>query len=169
MNNENVNRSENRFKESPSPLPERKNPHMPWELNPNGDIPIIPEDPDDFPEDIYLRVYNRLASGNWVVLTGQLNSISVIERLAYPPGTYANADFESVLGFRKYFFLAKKTWRLRSLLNLANDTWASLFAVRVTNHEGNVLAFDTRHFKQLEERETLLESYVNAITEEIER
>ena len=120
-------------------------------------------------EDIYLRVYNRLVSGNWVVLTGQLNSISVIEKIAYPPGTYANADFESVLGFRKYFFLAKKTWKLRSLLNLDNNAWASLFAVRVTSDERNVLAFDTRHFIQIEERETLLESYVKAITEEIER
>ena len=120
-------------------------------------------------ESVYLRVYKRLVSGNWVVLTGQLNSISVIERLAYPPGTYANADFESVLGYRKYFFLAKKTWKLRSLLNLDNNAWASLFAVRVTSHERNVIGFDTKHFKQLEERETLLESYVKAITEEIER
>ena len=120
-------------------------------------------------EDIYLRVYNRLVSGNWLVLTGELNSIFIIERIAYPPGTYSNADFESVLGFRKYFFLAKKTWRLRSLLNLDNNAWDSLFAIRVTSDERNVLAFDTRHFKQLEERETLLESYVKAITEEIER
>ena len=52
MNEQNVKSLKNRFKESPSPLPKRKTPLTPWELNPNGDIPFTPQDPDDFPEDM---------------------------------------------------------------------------------------------------------------------
>ena len=46
MNEHCIKNLKNRFEESPSPLPERKNPHMPWELEPDTEIPIIPEDPD---------------------------------------------------------------------------------------------------------------------------
>lgn len=52
MNEQNVKSLKNQIKESPSPLPERKNPHTPWELEPDTEIPIIPEDPDDFPADV---------------------------------------------------------------------------------------------------------------------
>ena len=51
MNEYCIKNLKNRFEESPSPLPERKNPHTPWELEPDTEIPIIPEDPDDVPDD----------------------------------------------------------------------------------------------------------------------
>ena len=51
MNEHCIKSLKNQFEESPSPLPERKNPHMPWELEPDTEIPIIPEDPDDVPDD----------------------------------------------------------------------------------------------------------------------
>ena len=51
MNEQNVESLKNRFKESPSPLLERKTPHTPWELEPDTEIPIIPQDPDDVQDD----------------------------------------------------------------------------------------------------------------------
>ena len=51
MNEYCIKNLKNRFEESPSPLPERKNPHMPWELEPDTEIPIIPQDPDNVPDD----------------------------------------------------------------------------------------------------------------------
>ncbi|MCL4345598.1 MAG: hypothetical protein M1496_04470 [Candidatus Thermoplasmatota archaeon] len=47
MNEHCIKNLRNQIIESPGPLPERKNPHMPWELEPDTEVPIIPEDPGD--------------------------------------------------------------------------------------------------------------------------
>ena len=121
-------------------------------------------------EDVYHLVYRRLAFGEWAILIGESEAVSLIEDMVYPPGTSDNADFELIFASRKYFFLAKKTNKLRAMLKLDQDasTWNSLFAIRVVNMGDNNVLFDTRHFKRFEERETLLESLVKAIVDEME-
>ena len=121
-------------------------------------------------EDVYHLVYLRLAFGEWAILVGESEAVSLIEDMVYPPGTSDNADFELIFAPRKYFFLAKKTSKLRMVLKLEQDasTWNSLFAIRVVSIGGNNVLFDTRHFKRIEERETLLESFVKAIIDEME-
>ncbi|MCL4420214.1 MAG: hypothetical protein M1477_00800 [Candidatus Thermoplasmatota archaeon] len=121
-------------------------------------------------EDVYHLVYLRLAFGEWAILVGESEAVSLIEDMVYPPGTSDNADFELIFAPRKYFFLVKKTSKLRVVLKLEQDasSWNSLFAIRVVNMGGNNVLFDTRHFKRIEERETLLESFVKAIIDEME-
>ena len=121
-------------------------------------------------EDVYHLVYLRLAFGEWAILVGESEAVSLIEDMVCPPGTSDNADFELIFAPRKYFFLVKKTSKLRVVLKLEQDasSWNSLFAIRVVNMGGNNVLFDTRHFKRIEERETLLESFVKAIIDEME-
>ncbi len=130
----------------------------------HGDIKMLDA------EDVYHLVYRRLAFGEWAILIGESEAVSLIEDMVYPPGTSDNADFELIFAPRKYFFLAKKTNKLRAVLKLDQDasTWNSLFTIRAVNMGGNNVLFDTRHFKRIEERETLLESLVKAIVNEME-
>ena len=122
-------------------------------------------------EEVYLMVYRRLALGEWAILIGETEAVSLIEDTVYPPGTSDNADFDAIFAHRKYFFLAKKTRKLRVVLKLEQDdnAWNSLFAIRVVSIGGDNVLFDTRHFKRIEERETLLESLVKAIVVEMKK
>lgn len=72
-------------------------------------------------EDVYLFVYGRLVSGEWTILIGKTEATSLIEDTIYPPEAPDNAGFEVIYKHRKYFFLAKKTNKLRSLLKLEHD------------------------------------------------
>jgi len=122
-------------------------------------------------EDVYLMVYRRLAFGEGTILIGQTKAISLIEDTIYPPGITDNADFEAIFTFRKYFFLVRETSKLRVVLKLEQDDtgWNSLFSIRVASKGCNNVLFDTRHFKRIENRETLLESIVKAIVDEMEK
>ena len=60
MYKQNVESLKNRFEELPSPLPERKNPHRPWDVDPENDIPFIPEDPDDVPDDEDISIGSKM-------------------------------------------------------------------------------------------------------------
>ena len=122
-------------------------------------------------EEVYLMVYRRLALGEWAFLIGESKAVSLVEDTVYSQGTSDNADFEAIFAHRKYFFLAKKTRKLRAVLKLEQDdnAWNSLFAIRVVSIGGNNVLFDTRHFKRIEERETLLESLVKTIVVEMKK
>ncbi len=67
-------------------------------------------------EDSADRIKSRLKDG-WMMILGDIGTITRIEDQVYPPGTVKNRDFE-MIGFPHTIFIAKKTDGLRNLLNM---------------------------------------------------
>ena len=120
-------------------------------------------------EDAYLRIYHRLAAEDWIFITGDSNGIIRFEYAVYPPGTDKNADFELVMAGRRYFYIGKKTPELRKALELAgseNDgTWDSLYGLSVQDLGNGKVDMQTAHFKDVEEKEILLEDIVKNLVD----
>ena len=122
------------------------------------------------PEDTYQSVYRKMASGKWILITGELPAISRLEESIYTPGTARNADLEAVHGFRAYFFLGRKTQDLRRALTLErdDDAWDSLFALRISGLGGDHFNAETKHFRNTADRDLLLESLVKRLVDVLE-
>ena len=120
-------------------------------------------------EDAYLRIYHRLAAEDWIIITGDPDGIGMLEYAVYPPGTNKNVDFELVMAGHGAFFIGKKTPGLRKVLELADpdddDAWDSLSRLYVHDLGNGNVNMQTAHFKNMEEKETLLEGVVKMLVD----
>ena len=118
-------------------------------------------------EDAYLRIYHRLAAEDWIIIMGDPGGLIMLEYSVYPPGTVKNVDFELVMTGHGDFFIGKKTLGLRKALELADpddgDAWDSLLRLYVHDLGNGNVNMQTAHFKNMEEKETLLEGIVKML------
>ena len=52
--------AQNRIEQSPTPIPKRRTPHRPWDVDPENAISSIPEDPDDVPDDEDISIGSKM-------------------------------------------------------------------------------------------------------------
>ena len=113
--------------------------------------------------DIGPYLYGRLISGQWILITGELEAVSLLEERIYPPGTPSNAGLEAIYGADRFIYLGRKIESLRLALNLANGhIWADLFSIRcrLSMHEYNRLDIQERHFTRGADKGVLIRSLV---------
>ena len=113
--------------------------------------------------DIAPYLYGRLISGQWVLITGDILAVSLLEERIYPPGTPSNAGLEAIYGADRFIYLGRKIESLRLALNLANGhIWADLFSIRcrLSMHEYNRLDIQERHFTRGADKGVLIRSLV---------
>ena len=119
------------------------------------------------PEQTYSHVYRRLISG-WALIIGSPVAMMKLEYAVYPPGTDANADFESVSGARFYFFIGKKTAALMKLLEMKpGELWDSLAIISINCVRDDTFIAETKHLTHIDERERVMEDLARDLVDKI--
>ncbi len=118
--------------------------------------------------DIAPYLHGRLISGQWIVIMGDLEAVSILEKQIYTPGTKDNTGFEAIFGADRFIFLGRKTERLRVALNLADGrVWQDLFSIRckLSPHGNDLLDVQERHFSKTADKNALIQSLVQELIE----